>query len=128
VTIFRKCVFFFLRKCVFCKNVLKTFLLAFSQKYLEYQHFRDNFAKMFTKTKIFVNNLHFRENVWNTNIFAKVLDFRKIFTKTNIFLKRNFVKLFAFRENPKIHFRYNPSGILHPPPPPSSCRPKTHCY
>jgi hypothetical protein len=46
-------------------------------------------------------------NVWNTNIFAKILDFRENETFRELKSFSLFYKIFAFRENPKIDFRFN---------------------
>jgi hypothetical protein len=62
----------------------------------------NNFAKMFG-IPIFSRKFSFtfsRKNVWNTNNFALSLDFHE--TKF-----REISLIFAFCENPKIHFRFN---------------------
>ncbi len=86
------------------------FLLAFSWKCLEYEDFRENVHEHFCENfrENVYENENFRENVWNTDIFAKFLRkcleywyFREIFAKLRY--------VFAFRENTKMHFRFNPS-------------------
>jgi hypothetical protein len=89
----------------FRENFRENLSFSFSRK------FYDIFAKIFAKIGVF----HFRENFReNYTRFS-----RKFSQKRNIFAKRNFVKfrenlpIFAwfshFRENWKMHFRFNPS-------------------
>ncbi len=57
----------------------RKFLLAFSRKCLEYEHFGKSFRE-----NVYENE-NFHENVWNTDIFVTILDFRGNFRENEQF-------------------------------------------